>query len=378
MIRCNLCGFEAHFLGEHVSEAHGLAPHEYDGALASPELAKVNKKGKRVAIPRPEDLSIPLMGMPVKVDAGVDPATCLPFPEGYRFPTKGKAKDVFERALMALARGRNVFIWGMPGTGKDAMAHAFSAMARRPAVMVTFRPGTDLAPWFYSRSIGKDGTGWEYGHLWNALTKGVEGRDGERRAPMVVLSDVDRADSAQAEWFRMLTDSISGRILGPNGEMVELFTDRWGRKPQFVCTANSCGTGDERGRMASSNVMDASIMDRLGRKIEATYLDWSDESIVLRAKFPLVGERAPDLFDQLGKATKALRAKIEKEELYAEFTHRGLCEILSEAEDILAYSETAPSNLLARAFCAWTDGLDGSSRLEARRIIDPYVPGGAV
>jgi len=376
------CEFRSHSLLDHVIEAHDLTPADY--VVAHPGAATVSKKAleafnertsvTRRAIPAATDLTIKMMGLEMKVDAAVGAEHCLPLPDGYMFPTKGKARKVYTRAIMALARGRNAFIWGMPGTGKDALVHAFSNILRRPVVMVTFRPGTDLAPWFYTRSIDKDGTGWEFGHLWRALTEGILGRDGERRAPLVLLSDVDRADSAQAEWFRILTDSISGRILGPSGEMVPLFEGT-----QFVCTANSCGTGDARGRMASANPMDASILDRLGRKIEASYMHWDDEGVILRNKFPVVAERCPEVFDQLGNATKAIRSSIDKEDIYAEFTHRGLCEVLAEADDILHYSEgRVPAHLLKKAFHAWLDGLDADNRFEAKRLIDSHIVGGSM
>ena len=364
-----------------------MTPAEYVAAYPGAEtISKAVKKAfdkktktmAREVVPAATSLAVELMGMTVPVDAAVSADACLPVPEGYMFPTKGKSERICKRAVMALARGRNVFLWGMPGTGKDALVHAVSFYARKATVMLSFKPGTDIAPWFYARSIGKDGTGWEYGHVWDALVYGIEGRDGKRRAPLLLLSDVDRADEAQAEWFRVLTDSISGRILGPDGKMVTLFVDEWGNKPQFVCTANTCGSGDSRGRMASSNPMDASILDRLGRKIEATYLHWDDEGAVLRGKFPMVAEKAPALFKELGNATAAVRSAIEKDTIYAELTHRGLCEILAEAEDILHYSDEVPASLLKSSFLAWMDGLDADSRLEAKRLIDAHVAGGVL
>lgn len=382
-VTCRICGHKSHSLLDHVLQAHGMTPAAYlatyPGAstLSQEALDAMEARAKTVTkrkAPAAVDLTVKVMGLTLPVDAAVPASVCLPMPKGYRFPTKGKAKRAFLRAAMALARGRNAFIWGMPGTGKDALVHALSAMTRRPVVMVTFRPGTDLAPWFYTRSIDADGTGWEFGHLWHALTEGIEGRDGVKRAPLVLLSDVDRADSAQAEWFRILTDSISGRILGPDGEMVPLVEG-----VQFVCTANSCGTGDARGRMASANPMDASILDRLGRKIEAHYMHWDDESKILRSKFPEIAERCPEVFDQLGKATKAVRKAIENEDIYAEFTHRGLCEVLAEVEDILHFGgDKVPNKILNRGFRAWLDGLDADSRHETQRLIDSHIEGGAL
>lgn len=382
-IACQICGHKSHSLLDHVREAHDMTPQEYmtqypgHGLVSQTLLDKIEdtKKGvRRKAVVAPADLTVKFGGITLKVDAGVEADLCLPSVEGYLFPTKGKAKKAFKRGLMALARGRNVFIHGMPGTGKDALVHAYSALTRRPVLMVTFRPGTDLAPWFYVRSIGAEGTGWDYGHLWNGLVNGIECRDGVRRAPLILLSDVDRADSAQAEWFRILTDSISGRILNPEGKMVPLFKDEDGRKPQFVCTANSVGSGDARGRMASANPMDASILDRLGQKVEAKYMHWDDEGQVLRSIYPdLFATVGNEFFDGLGNITNSLRKAIERGELYAELTMRGLCDICNAAEDILFFATRTPTaeNLLKNALECWFDGLDEDSKFEAKRLADP-------
>lgn len=330
-------------------------------------------KSRRPA-PRLVDLTVDFGGHQLPVDTGISADQCLPMPASYRYPTKGTAKKATERALIALGSGRNAFVWGMPGTGKDAVVHAFSASTRRPCLMVTFRPGTDIAPWFYTRSYSASGgTGWEYGSLWNAMLYGVAGKDGHPRPALILLSDVDRADSAQAEWFRILTDSISGRILGPDGSLHKIMGGT-----QFICTANSCGTGDSRGRMVSANPMDASILDRLGRAIEFDYLSWEDESVVLREKFPVLCEKEPDILAQLQGCCEALRKAIRAEELYGEFTHRGICEVLLECQDRITFLGKVEKNLLALGFKAWLDRLDSDNRLVARRLIDPFLKGGAL
>lgn len=382
------CGFKSHSLIGHLGAEHNLsveaylALHKGASTMSQPALEALQKRLKalkRKPAPMPDNLSVRMLGFEVQVDSGVSASDCLPMPSLYAFPQKGEAKKVCARVLRGLLRRRNIFYWGMPGTGKDAICHAFSALTRRPVVMVTFRPGTDLAPWFYTRSVNAAGTGWEFGHLWKALTEGILGRDGKRRAPLLALSDVDRADEAQAEWFRILADSISGRILDPHGKMVELFRDEDGHSVQFFSTANSCGTGDARGRMASANPIDASLFDRLGRKIEAVYMDWADEGAILKRKFPEVARRAPKVFDQLGAAVTAVRSAIKEESIYAELTHRGLCEIMMEAEDLLHFSpKTVPANLMQQAICAWTEGLEGDTRTAARRLIDPHIAGGAL
>jgi hypothetical protein len=388
-IPCPLCAFSAHSLLNHAMTAHGLTAEEWVLAGHGPTVSPLVLEalgGRRKAAPAPENLTARIMGCEVPVDVNVSAEQSLKRPDGYGWATQGKAKGVAQRLVQALIRGRNVFLWGLPGTGKDAAVQAFCAETRRPVVLISFKPGTDISPFFYTRAISAEGTSWEYGHVWDALVHGIEGRDGVRRAPLILLSDADRADAAQLEWFRLLTDSIEGRILGPDGKTVKLISGI-----QFVCTANSCGSGDARGRMASANVMDASIMDRLGQKIEAVHLDWADECGILRAKYPDLASSAPWLFEgptaadgtaspgELGNACAALRDAIASEEVYAEFSHRGICDVLNRASDIMFFKRNAkaPKNLLAQAFLVWLEGLPADDRLAAKRLIDPHVGGGA-
>lgn len=310
-----------------------------------------------------------LYGLMLERDDDVDAAACLPMPAGYRWPENGPAREAAARAVLALSRGRHCYLWGPPGVGKDALVHAYSAAFRRPALALTFRPGSDLAPWFYSRRIDATGTSWQYGHLWRALTEGLPGRDGRARPALVLLSDVDRADPAQLEWFRLLADSIEGRVLGPEGRTVPVLPGT-----QFVCTANSCGSGDVRGRLVSSQPMDASILDRLGRMIEFPYLEWTDERAVLEACYARLVAGAPRLLDALGRAVEALRKAIRTDTLAAEFTHRSLRTILDECTDLLD-TGTAPADLLGRGFHAWLDGQEGETRLAAARLVEPHVGG---
>ena len=380
---CAECGHASHSLLDHVREDHGLSPQEYlekhpGKGLVSQELldkmAEQAKGVKRKPINQPDDLTVKLGGYVLKCNPQTMEMDALPCPPSYFFPSKGKAKKAFTRALRALVNGRNLFLHGMPGTGKDALVHAYSFYSRRPVVMVTFKPGTDLAPWFYVRSIGKEGTGYDYGHVWDALVNGIEDRKGNRRAPLMLLSDADRADSAQVEWFRILTDSISGRILDPHGKMVPLFRDPiTGKTAQFACTANSVGSGDARGRMASANPMDASIMDRLGKKVQAEYMHWDDESRILKSLHPeLVAQVDDDFWRGLGNCTASLRKAIKDGDIMAELTMRGLNDICEDAIDILLERKgKMPKDLLGLAMECWFDGLDEDNRFEAKRLADP-------
>lgn len=398
-IQCALCDFKGHSLLDHVQKVHGLTPAQYSadhGATLSPlVLERVNAGVRRSPAPAPQDLTVDIGGwFQMPVDTGITPEQTCTRPSGFLWATKGSSLKVHKRLTQSLARGRNVFLWGMPGTGKDAAIQAYFNDVRKPVIVISFKPGTDISPYFYTRAILADGsTAWEYGHVWDAIVNGVEGRDGVRRAPVILLSDADRADQAQLEWFRLLTDSIEGRILSPEGKTVPLIPG-----VQFVCTANSCGSGDARGRMASAGVMDASIVNRLGMKIEAAYLHWEDEARVLRGKFPDLAASAPWLFEgpvgsdssdtktfgkatpgEIGKATAALRDAIDSEDIYCEFTHRDLVNILERAEDILYFKRgnKVPKNLLAAAFSVWLEGLQNDERLAAKRLVDPHVGAGS-
>jgi hypothetical protein len=382
-VACALCGHKSHSLLDHVREAHNMTPQEYLAAnpghgLVSQDLIDKMNAGKpgtrRSLVSVPEDLKVKLGGYEIPVDINMGEGECLPIPKGYRFPTKGKAKKVFNRALRALVNGRNVYLWGPAGTGKDSIVHAFSYLTRRPVYMMQFVTGKDIAPEFYIRAMDQNGTGWDIGDAYKAVTEGIADKNGVRRAPLFLLSDVDRADTVQAEWFRLLTDSISGRIKSPSGKTVSLFRDPvTGKTAQFVCTANSVGTGDSRGRMVSSNPIDASIMDRLGKKIEAQYMHWDDESFVLKANHPelaaLVGD---DFWRGLGNCTASLRKAIQQGDIIADLTMRGLTDICEDAIDILNERKgKMPKDLLGMAMECWFDGLDEDNKFEAKRLADP-------
>jgi len=380
---CPLCAFSAHFIGEHVLEAHGLTEAQFTAAhpsakLMSDELevqfARDMKRVKRKSAPSPRSLTTELAGLDIPVFAGVSESDVLPLPPAYKWASKGKLRKDITEALISVMRGRHTYVWGLPGTGKDAFVHGISHLARRPAMILSIVPGRDIGPWFYTRSVTKEGTSWDFGAGWKAVTEGYTSPvTGEKFPYIVLVTDLDRADEAQVEWLRLLMDGIQGRIIGPDGKSVSVFPGT-----TFVATANTAGGGDERGRMVSARPMDASILDRFQRKFQFHYMDWADELEIVQAKFPLLAERCPDIFAQMGKATEAIRDAVEKETLYAEFSHRGVCNVLGHAEDVLSITGKAQDGLLKRAFRTWMDGLpDEATRLEARRLIDPHLKGGS-
>lgn len=392
-LECRECGESvADYLGDHLLEAHGLALGDY---LAKHQGAKVTsdrllnrfsrERGsppQRQHPPAPDNLFITLAGgIQFKVNPNVPEEACLPMPQAYRFPAHGElARDV-RHALISIWKRRSTMIWGVPGSGKDAFIHAISALTRTPGIERQIKPGADIQSWFYTRSFNSEGTFWEEGPLLKALRDGYEVKDRHgnviERVPYIILfTDFDRADRAQAEYMRLIMDSIKGRVEGPQGQTYPVLPGT-----MIVATANTAGSGDDRGRCVSANVMDASILDRFERVFQFHWMDWKDEEQIVREKFPYLAERAPQVFGPMGRITQSLREAILKEDLYAEFSHRGLCSILEHAQDILESNgkNAVPANLLRMAARAWLDRLsDPTSRLAAKRHMDPHLAGGAL
>jgi hypothetical protein len=385
-LKCKICGHvEADWLPDHLAEAHGLTVDAYlakhPGApTASQRLLDRWEKGRpkhrRTLPPQPADLAVDFAGVSFPVHTSVPPEACLPLPPEYRIPRHGGLGKDVQHAVVSLARKRSLYIWGLPGSGKDALFHAWSAQTRTPAVIFQVQPGVDIQGWFFSRAFDDKGTSWEEGELLKALRDGYVTPDGERVPYLVLISDFDRADRAQAEYLRLVTDSIQGRVKGPRGVTYPVLPGTI-----VAATANTAGAGDSRGRMVSANVIDASILDRFNRTFQFRWLDWKDEEPIVRAKFPMLVEKCPEVFPTMGRVTATLRKAIAAEELYAEFSHRALCTVLGHAEDLIFCSggKKVPSRLLKKAARAWLDGLpDEETRQAARNLIDPHLKGGAI
>lgn len=382
MLTCAECGHqEPDFLGQHLVSAHGMSPLDYEekyrGEVVSPRVRE--KLSRRLSVRRehpPKDLQISFAGITFPVNLGVPESACLPMPPHYRVPTQGELGQDIQHAAIAVRCSRSLYVSGLPGSGKDAFFHALSHMARIPALIRQVRPGTDIEAWMFSRSFNESGTFWEEGAVLKALRDGFLTEDGRRIPYMLLMSDFDRADASQAEYIRLVTDSILGRVDGPAGTTYPVLPGT-----RVVATANTTGAGDNRARCVSANLIDASILDRFERKIQFHWLHWEDEEPIVREKFPILNARVPSVFKQMGQVTAALRTAIFQEELYAEFSHRGLCSILGHAEDTLRISTKpdVPKNLLKMSARMWLDGLpDEETRTKAKSLMDPHLRGGII
>lgn len=360
--------------------AHGMTVETYmsqypDAPLMSQRLANTQKKLNKAPQhpPGSDELTVDFAGIKARVNTDVPASDCLQLPHAYRIPVYGELKNDIREAALCLHKRRATYVWGLPGSGKDALFHAWCAYTRTPSLIFQVEPSADIRAWFFSHEFNKDGTYWAEGDLLKALRDGYTTQSGRVIPYLILITDFDRSTKEQAESLRLVLDSIQGRVKGPGGITYDVM-----KGTQIVVTANTQGGGDARGRCISSNVIDASILDRFERALEFHWMDWQDEEPIVKLKFPLLAEKCGGIFHQVGEACKALRSAIKNEDIYAEFSHRGLCSWLGMAEDIVETSGVVPQDLLRRSFRVFADKLTADDRAAAIRCIDPYLKGGAI
>lgn len=374
MLKCQICGFEDEdFLGDHIKTEHGNVQ-EYvskypKSPIISKELEMKIKSTKKQHPPNLKDCKIKIGAEMFPFHWEVPEEACLPLPDHYKLPEHGELGKDIKAASIALRNGRSLYVWGLPGSGKDAFFHYFSHTTHRPAILKQVKPGTNIESWFFSRSFNEKGTYWEEGEVLKALRDGYKTESGKVIPYLFLITDFDRADREQAENLRLITDSIKGRIDGPAGKTYKVLPGTL-----IVATANTAGAGDDRGRMVSANPIDASILDRFNVKLQFHWMSWEDECPIIESKFPFLLEKCPGILPKIKTVTEKLRNAIYKDDLYGEFSHRGLSDIMCHAEDIVRNRpDKIPSNLMAMAARVWIDGLpDEENRGKAKAILDPH------
>lgn len=379
MIKCSICGHEAHYLTPHLAEAHGLREEQYEGELCSPALEaafEAASKGKRRgALDTSRGPLVRFAGIELPVTLDVPASACLPLPPGYAVPKFGKLSDAVRRVVARVVAGnaKPIWVWGPPGTGKDAVFHAVSALARRPAKIFNITPDADTSAWLATKALGPQGTYWEEGELLRALRDGYVDATGKRHPYMVVLSDIDRATRAQMEPLRAVLDNLGGRIPASNGMHAVL------PGTLVVATANTAGGGDTSGKYTATTV-DTSVLDRFTFKVTFSNMDPRDEEPILRAKYPQLAARFPELVTTVMKATTAIRDAIEKDEVFIDFGHRSLCNWMDAIQvESVFYSGRDAAKVIRAGLQDVLAGAPNEDTREAlKRLVDPHLKGGAV
>lgn len=377
---CRMCGNPFHWIGGHVSE-HAISIEDYlrkypSSTTVSRLLYTRIEKRSRTVERQAAPVTIPYMniaGSVFRVYENVPDSACLPMPPHYRIPTHGDLALDIQRIARAISKGRSLWVYGPSGSGKDAFPHAVSHLTHRPGLFLQVVPGADLQSWRFTRSFTKDGTYWEDGVFLKAVRDGYVTSSGERVPYMILLSDIDRATPDQLEELRSNLDSIQGRVIGADGKTYDVLPGT-----MFIATANTNGTGDQSGKYISSNPIDFSIMDRFERCFRVHHLDWRDEEIILKAKFPDVARRVPKSMGQIGACVKALREAVAREELFGEISHRLIQNWVGEIADILA-DQRAPEDIVKVAARVILDKFPShDQRTRAETLMDPHVKGGVL
>ena len=378
-IKCNVCGFEGHYLAPHLLEAHGLTEADYDGEVTSPALDaafEANVKGRRRAAFDPsKGVTARFAGIPMPVALDVPESACLPLPAAYSVPAHGKLADAVRRVAARVAAGgsKPLWLWGPPGTGKDAVFAAISARTRRPAMVFNITPDSDISGWLATRALGKDGTYWEEGPLLRALRDGFKTADGRTVPYLIVLSDIDRATRAQQEPLRAILDSLGGRVPAANGMHKVL------PGTLVVATANTSGGGDTSGRYTATPT-DTSVLDRFTFKVTFSNMDIRDEEPILRAKYPQIAARFPDLIPTVMRATTAIRDAVEKDEVFMDFGHRTVGNWMDAISvESTFYAGKDAAKVIRAGLQDVLAGCPNEDTREAvKRLVDPHLKGGAV
>lgn len=386
-IKCEIDGEEVHHLPSYLSEKFEMSAEEYlkkypgvpleSSALTEAYEESVKDIERRLP-PPPEQLTIEVYGVHLPVNPDVPEEACLPEPDHYQLPKCGALAKDAARAVRYWAKGRSQWIWGPTGAGKDALPSHLCQATRTPSALFSINMDTDVLQWLYEKTFEGGETRWRFGELFNALVHGYESPTSGRRIPMtIVLSDFDRAGVAQAEALRLIMDSIQGRVKGPQGETYPVLPGT-----RIIITANSMGAGDATGKNVSSNIIDTSILNRVERKVRFHHLHWDDEVEIVKAKFPFLAKHYAHVLPTIGEVTKTLRAAVENENLYGEFSHRDLCAWLGDVEDCLEqYRESGsgklPGSLIQDCFHSYSDGLpDIENKNYAHTVLDPKFQGG--
>lgn len=174
-------------------------------------------------------------------------------------------------ALSQIARQRNVFLFGPPGTGKTTWANQLAATLGRPFVLISCDDQTD-APTLIGMTVpSRDGgTQWQDGILTRAI-----------RTPGAIIC-IDEPSVARAGALMALQNILAHRVLyiAETGETV-----RVARGVIFICADNTNGTGNGASHgYAGTGRLNGAFLDRFGVFLEFGYLTAAKEAVTIMHK----------------------------------------------------------------------------------------------
>jgi len=302
-------------------------------------------------------------GLPVS-KAHVDESELSPFDEGFKIPVSKEARESYTRAVKALSSNKSLFLWGGQANGKDAVIQMVSRLCNRPLLWLTLSENTDLEGLLFTRGFDENGTTYEYGKLWRALTEGYLSPTGERVPYVICFSDMDRLAPTQAEVFRSIMDTTKGRINAPDGSVLPIF------EGTLICaTANSNGSGG--GGRYNVSAIDSSLMDRFARAVKAELPSARERVEIASARLGLTFESHPWL-SEVENALSAVDRAIVQEEIEAEdgFSYRALGAWL---ESMIEWQSATGERHALTALRDVTDKLDTEVAEKVEALCKPHL-----
>lgn len=301
-------------------------------------------------------MSDTLFGVPVTPSKHVyAQADLRPLDKSFVLPLEAETQRYFRRVAKAFAKAEPTIIYGERGTCKDALAGFLSNLYNVPALAITLGESSDLQSMLFKQAISPtEGTYYQYGALWRALT---EGHPDTGEPMLIVLSDGDRMSPHDLNLFRSVLDTTAGQINGPTGEIVPIKAGT-----RILMTANSIGNGADG---YGANAIDISMLDRFSRKIKSVAFSASEkaEACIKRCGAP------QEWHQPLTQCLSAITRAVTQEEIENDLSMRGVNAWLRSAiqEVELGNTETA-------LFEGFRDVAEGEESEEAEKLFALVTP----
>lgn len=214
-------------------------------------------------------------------------------------------------ALAQIARGKNAFLFGHPGTGKTEWATQLAAKTGRPFALISCDSATD-GPTLVGMTVPcGDGVAWQDGQLTRAI-----------QIPGCIIC-IDEPSLARPGALFVMQNVLANRVLyiGENGRRVKV-----AEGVVFIACDNTNGTGGGARRgFTDTNKLNMAFMDRYGVRVKFDYMSANEERDIIVSYTGCT----PELATLLVTAAATTRAAAEGQQLTVGI---GLRRLLSWAE----------------------------------------------
>lgn len=200
--------------------------------------------------------------------------------------------DLLEDIVVAVERCDTIWLAGPKGTGKTSLPREIAARTKRPCVRIAHHRTTEPVELIGSMYPSENG--------------GVEWRDGvltaaiRKPGTIIILDEPTFCRAGVLALYQTLLDHRFLTLAENGGEVVPV-----AQGVVFVIADNTAGNGDNTGRYADTNSMNAAFLDRAAKILKVDYLPRTKEIEVLQAKTGCSAQAAETIVDFAAKTRKA-------------------------------------------------------------------------